>query len=175
MKSDRSLQALIPLLLLLAVLLPAAGWGISVPDSIILNKNGALYDQISFDHARHIRVTKECSDCHHHTTGTLVEDPNCIRCHRNSGPSQTVSCRGCHTPDPFSAKSLRDKDHAPKTYHLDKPGLKGAMHQSCVGCHTKSKKGPTTCTGCHPRSAAGDAFYNTGEYAPKPKAGKSGH
>lgn len=162
------------LMILLMVAIPGTGLGISVPDSITLNSNGKLYNEFSFNHARHIQVTKECSNCHHHTTGTLVEDPNCIRCHRNSGENKIITCRGCHSSEPFTAEGLKELSSNPSRYHRDKPGLKGAMHQACIGCHTKQKQGPAGCVDCHTRKKQGDAFYNSGNFTPKKKPG-NGH
>ena len=152
---------------------PADSRAKNMPDSIALDSLVQLYEKVNFDHAKHINDVKDCAECHHHTTGTLVEDPNCVRCHKNSGATQEVACRSCHSAQPFSAQTVRDKDDK-LAYHTDKPGLKGAYHQSCMGCHAKSG-GPTGCEDCHPRNKAGDAFYNAGEFAPKtPKNGK-GH
>lgn len=151
---------------------PGTGWGITVPDAVTLNSQSKLYEPFQFDHAKHIQLTKECSDCHHHTTGTLVQDPNCVRCHRNSSETKEVSCKGCHQTDSFSAAAMKLKD--PKAYHNDKPSLKAAMHQSCINCHEKIK-GPTGCQDCHKRTKAGNAYYNSGEFAPKNKPAKSGH
>lgn len=175
MPAHRFRPILALMILLMAALIPGTVMGISVPDSINLNANGKLYEPFNFNHARHIQMAKECSDCHHHTTGTLVEDPNCIRCHGNSGENKVVQCRGCHQADPFSAATLREKNSNRNVYHLDKPGLKGAMHQNCIGCHSKKAEGPTGCAECHKRKKAGYAFYNTGEFAPKGKPGKGGH
>lgn len=160
---------------LLLTMIPGLAQALSVPDTLPLNSQGALYESFQFDHAKHIILTKECSGCHHHTTGTLVEDPNCIRCHRNSGENKVVQCRGCHQADPFSAAALREKSSSQNNYHLDKPGLKGAMHRNCIGCHTKIASGPVGCTDCHKRKIAGNAFYNSGDFAPKGKPGKGGH
>jgi len=156
-------------------LTPGSALSLSVPDTLPLNSQGKLYESFQFDHARHIKLTRECSGCHHHTAGTLVEDPNCIRCHRNSGENKVVRCRGCHLADPFSAASLREKNSNPNMYHLDKPGLKGAMHQNCIGCHKKVAKAPIGCTECHKRKKAGDAFYSAGNFAPRGKPGKDEH
>lgn len=135
----------------------------SIPDSITLNQNGKLYKPFSFDHAKHINMIKECSDCHHHTTGTLVLDQNCVRCHKNSSPTATVSCKGCHSATPFSPEELAQKRADKLRYHQDKIGLKGAMHQNCMGCHKKQGAGPVGCQDCHPRSQAGNAFYSAGK------------
>ena len=157
---------------LLLVTAPCIIWGISVPDSITLNTQSKMYEPFSFNHTAHIQVMNECSYCHHHTTGTLDQDSNCIRCHRNSGETKVVACRGCHLPDPFSAAAIRAKD--PKAYHNDKPSLKAAMHRNCIDCHEKMK-GPIGCQDCHRRTKEGDALYNSGAYAPKAKPAKGGH
>lgn len=159
-------------IMLLAIIVPGTSWGVSVPDTITLNSQSKLFQPFSFNHAKHIQLTNECSDCHHHTTGTLVQDPNCVRCHRNSGETKEVSCKGCHRSDPFSAAAIKEND--PKIYHDDKPGLKAAMHRNCIGCHEKMM-GPTGCQDCHQRTKEGDAFYNSGSFAPKNKPAKGGH
>jgi len=138
----------------------------SVPDTITLNANGKLYQPFSFNHAKHIQSIKECADCHHHTTGTLVQDPNCVRCHRNSSATAVVACKGCHSSSPFSPETLAEKAANPQRIHLDKMGLKGAMHQGCIGCHAK-QSGPIGCQDCHPRTPAGNALYSAGIVAPK--------
>jgi hypothetical protein len=146
-----------------------------IPDSIPLDSMVQYYGKAVFNHAKHITLVKDCAVCHHHTTGTLVEDPNCVRCHENSGATTVVSCRGCHSAQPFSADTVREK--ADKSlYHTDKPGLKGAYHLSCMGCHAKND-GPTGCEDCHPRNKAGEALYNSGAFAPKAgkTAGNHGH
>lgn len=160
------------MVILLLAAVPGTSRGITVPDAVTLNTQNKLFEPFSFNHAKHIQLTKECSYCHHHTTGTLDQDSNCIRCHRNSSETKVVSCRGCHQTDPFSATALKEKD--PKTYHLDKPSLKAAMHRNCIGCHDKMK-GPTGCQDCHKRTKEGDVFYNSGAFAPKNKPAKVGH
>lgn len=145
----------------------------NTPDSIALDSLAQLYEKAVFNHAKHIMLVKDCAECHHHTTGTLVENPNCVRCHKNSGATTVVACRGCHSAQPFSAETVREK--VSKTvYHTDKPGLKGAYHQSCMGCHAKNG-GPTGCQDCHPRNKTGEAFYNAGEYAPIAKTNGKVH
>ncbi len=154
---------------------PSICRGKNIPDSIALDSLVQLYDKVTFDHAKHIALVKDCAECHHHTTGTLVEDSNCVRCHKNSNETKIVACKGCHAAQPFSAATLREKESNRKLYHQDKPGLKGAYHQNCMGCHAKSG-GPTGCKDCHPLKKVGEAFYNTGEFAPKAQGtGKHGH
>lgn len=144
--------------------------GTNMPDSIALDSLVQLYEKVYFDHAKHIRLIKDCAGCHHHTTGTQVNNANCVRCHRNSNETKTVACKGCHAAKPFSAEALREKSRNSNLYHLDKPGLTGAYHQSCLGCHARMG-GPTGCQDCHLRKEEGDALYNTGAYAPKQAQG----
>lgn len=159
-------------LIILAALVasPGLGQGAAMPDTITLDSLENLYDGVRFNHAGHIRLLKDCAGCHHHTTGTLVEDANCARCHRNSSETKVVACRGCHAPQPFSATALKEKRANPKLYHQDKPGLKGAYHLNCMGCHQKMG-GPTGCRDCHAMNKTGEALYNSGSFAPK-KSGK---
>ncbi|HJV35622.1 MAG TPA: cytochrome c3 family protein [Geomonas sp.] len=157
------------LVLSISASLPMTASCLSAPDVITLNQNGKLYKPFSFDHAKHIQIIKECSDCHHHTTGTLVTDPNCAKCHSNSSPTKVVSCKGCHSAKPFSPESLAAKSENKQRFHLDVMGIKGAMHENCLGCHEKKGAGPTGCQDCHPRTASGNAFYDAD------KKGKAGH
>ena len=163
------------LVLSLSASYPMAAFSVSAPDTITLNQNGKAFQPFTFNHAKHIELIKECSDCHHHTTGTLVLDPNCVRCHRNSSPTAVVSCKGCHSSAPFSPETLAEKREAKQRYHLDKMGLKGAMHQNCLGCHTKQGAGPVGCQDCHKRSPAGDLLYSSDKHAPPGAHGEKHH
>ncbi|ABQ27805.1 hypothetical protein Gura_3652 [Geotalea uraniireducens Rf4] len=163
------------ILMLALSAVPPVCQGMNMPDSITLDSLVQLYDKVKFDHAKHINLIKDCAVCHHHTTGTLVEDPNCVRCHKNSSETKIVACKGCHSAQTFSAETLREKRQGTKLYHQDKPGLKGAYHLNCMGCHTKMG-GPTGCLDCHKRNKAGDALYNSGKSAPKKAQGNAaGH
>lgn len=130
-----------------------------IPDSIELDSLVDLYDKVTFDHAMHARMVENCADCHHHTTGSAVADPDCARCHRNSEASKVVACRGCHDAKPFSAASMRQQGK--NAYHADRVGLKGAYHRGCTGCHERMG-GPTGCRDCHQRNKRGDAFFSAG-------------
>ena len=118
-------------------------------------------------------LVKDCAECHHHTTGTLVQDANCVRCHKNSGATASRGLQGL----PLRPAVLRRGPAGKETrhaYHMDKSGLKGAYHQNCMGCHSKMG-GPTGCQDCHARKKAGDAFYNAGANAPKQAQKKGKH
>jgi len=155
-------------------MVPADSRAQNMPDSVDLDSLVQLYEKVRFDHAKHIGLSKDCGVCHHHTTGMPTEDANCIRCHKNSAATAVVACKACHSAQPFSAETIKKNKSNIKNYHKDAPGLKGAYHQGCGGCHARDG-GPTGCQDCHPRKKSGDAFYHAGEYAPKtPKNGKSG-
>lgn len=103
-------------------------------------------------------LAEGCETCHHHTTGSPVAGSPCVACHGGKGKAATVSCKGCHLPEPFTSEALRAKEADITRYHLDKPGLKGAYHLGCLGCH-KEMGAPTGCRECHALSVEGEAFY----------------
>lgn len=162
------------ILALVMIIAPAVCRGNNIPDIITLDSLAQFYDKVDFNHALHINVLKDCAGCHHHTTGNLVESKNCVRCHKNSSETAVVACRGCHAAQPFSAVALNEKHQEKHLYHQDKPGLKGAYHQSCMGCHTKMGA-PTGCKDCHARNKNGEALFNAGSFAPQKASGKTAH
>ena len=77
-----------------------------------------IYEPVIFSHGMHTLVADDCATCHHH-----------------SEPGQTLACKECHGA-PFDPKNL------------NMPGLKGAYHLQCMGCH-KETGGPRGCIECH--------------------------
>ncbi len=134
------------------------------PETLTIDSLANLYEPVEFNHLMHVDYAS-CAECHHHTTGVKVADPNCIKCHANTPEGDDVTCSGCHEVDRFSMKYLAELDN-PVLYHIDKPGLKGAYHLNCIGCH-QTIDGPTGCTDCHAMTEAGEKRFNTGEYTPK--------
>ncbi len=68
-----------------------------------------------------------CAACHHHSTPSL-NPPKCASCHAK----------------PFQERTA------------NQPGLKGAFHLQCIGCHQEMQVPPkaTDCAGCHkPKNA----------------------
>lgn len=127
------------------------------PVSVELNVSGEYYGVVMFDHAMHEEVG-DCDACHHHATGGGTNDSNCIECHEDSPQAATVACRDCHVQQPFSATALQIKSDKTHQYHVDTPGLKGAFHRNCLGCH-EPQNGPVGCGDCHERTGRGDDFY----------------
>ncbi len=121
------------------------------PETITIDTLQHLYEPVLFDHAMHAE-NYTCSRCHHHTTGDGVEDARCGRCHTGSAGSANVSCRHCHPTRPQIAAS--QVENGIPLYHIDKPGMLGALHLKCVGCH-RLDGGPTGCRDCHGFTPAG--------------------
>lgn len=145
----------------LAVLLSLGSAGFSLaadkPMTVTLNSGGEYFEEVLFDHGMHEEVG-ECSDCHHHTTGGGTNDTICAECHADSPESEVVACRGCHVAQPFSADAVNQKAGIKHQYHVDTPGLKGAVHRNCLGCH-EEQDGPIGCQDCHGRTERGDKLY----------------
>jgi len=165
---------------LLGVAAIVAAWGFmphaglaSGPGTVQIDRLANLYGPVTFDHAMHADVAGNCAECHHHTLGGAPVRENCGRCHQANQPTKSVACRDCHAEDRFEASYLGKIETAKALYHAGRPGLKGAYHQKCLGCH-QSMGGPTGCEDCHPLTEKGEAFYNTGKYAPAPPAAKTG-
>jgi len=142
------------------------GWSFDpadAPETVTIDGLSELYEPVEFNHAQHIEMAA-CSDCHHHTVGTVSTRWNCIKCHNNPQESDSISCSDCHTKDRFGSSYLATLDD-PELFHKEKPGLKGAFHLNCIGCH-QDTGGPTGCEDCHIMNEAGRKRFNVGEYAP---------
>lgn len=88
------------------------------PDLIKLGQSGGLYEPVSFDHQSHADM------------GSMGD--GCSNCHHSSPTGHIAPCSECHL-QPAS---------------LGQPGLKGAYHRQCLGCH-KQWSGSTECANCH--------------------------
>ncbi len=162
------------LLLMLALMLPLNAYAMDAPDSVTIDVIAQYYEPAEFDHAMHTEVAEDCSTCHHHATGTGTTDPYCLRCHSDYEELDEVSCQGCHSEDTFSAEAI-NRQSQQDLFHSDMIGLKGAYHQSCLGCH-QEMDGPVGCEDCHAKNDEGEKLFYSGDYAPEPteNAG-SGH
>lgn len=137
----------------------ATNWEVEAPEQLVLDRLGKLYGPVHFDHQLHADYAA-CVECHHHTTGAPPSDPHCLNCHDGTQEFSDVSCSSCHAADPYAET---DRKSTPEVrYHLDIPGLKGAYHLSCLGCHQAVGAGPTECADCHQLTPEGEAFYRTG-------------
>jgi hypothetical protein len=97
------------------------------PDVVTLDDVEKLYEPVRFDHKAHSTMTRfqgGCTQCHHHTPEG-DEHPACRQCHAAEVPHD----------------------------HLERPGLKGAYHRQCLGCH-REWEGETSCEICHAKKGA---------------------
>ncbi|MDW7772808.1 MAG: cytochrome c3 family protein [Desulfobulbaceae bacterium] len=163
-----------------AVLLLMAGipvqWGYAQPDTVELGSLAQYYEPVQFDHVMHVDMLGDnsCAYCHHHTVGTQLVNETCMRCHENGGETDSASCRDCHPATRFSAEYLGEIENNIYLFHVDKPGLKGAFHQKCMGCHTEMDAA-IGCEDCHVRTDSGDKLYRSGTYAPVPAEAMARH
>lgn len=141
------------------------------PESVTIDSMSNLYGPVEFNHLMHTEYAS-CQECHHQTTGEIVADPNCARCHHSHDENDIVSCSECHEADRYNPTYLK-KLEDPELYHFDRPGLKGAYHLKCVSCH-EITSGPTGCQECHTMTEAGEKMFNTGAHAPAKRASSSG-
>lgn len=135
------------LLWLFLCALPAAGMSAEdAPESVTIDYLQDLYEEVNFDHLMH-SDTYDCNACHHNTSGTGSRCKNCKKCHASSTSFGDVSCSGCHQYKNIvpTATTETAKNNI---YHIDKPGLKGALHLQCLGCH-RIENGPVGCLECH--------------------------
>lgn len=72
----------------------------------------------------------------------MAKGEGCAVCHHHAPQgSEPTACRGCHE----AGDSHRD---------MRRPGLKGAYHRQCMGCHREWSH-ETDCTVCHVRAKGG--------------------
>ncbi|UCG62134.1 MAG: hypothetical protein JSV52_02280 [Candidatus Zixiibacteriota bacterium] len=92
------------------------------PEVAMLDELEELYGPVKFNHKLHAEMVgmgEGCSVCHHY-----------------SPPGRIPPCSECHGDEPSEPQTLR------------KPGLKGAFHRQCMGCHREWSH-DTKCIVCH--------------------------
>ena len=110
-----------------------------IPDSVTIGVLSDKYEPVRFPHRQvldklmeHVAESKIATYFHGH------EDVVCQGCHHHSPIGvQPPLCESCHG-EPFNEADLF------------KPGLLGAYHRQCLGCHqTMEIEEPQDCEGCH--------------------------
>jgi octaheme c-type cytochrome (tetrathionate reductase family) len=98
-----------------------------VLDSPVIRESGDLYGPVRFMHRRHALLVQDCTVCHHRIPREEGDDYGVPADPVAMAKDKTlpVACHKCHAR-PWPAKQLH------------KPGLKGAYHQMCLGCHRES-------------------------------------
>lgn len=127
--------------LVAALAVAAVAMAAEMPGKITIKDCVDTKTAVTFDHAAHVKVAKDCVTCHHTqkdltaANGTTLAIEKCSSCHNKPEKAETPSCSG---------KKMTDN-----SYHI-----------SCVPCHKEAKKAdaaskaPTTCVGCHPKAGA---------------------
>lgn len=122
------------------------------------------YGAVLFTHRRHdVNAGGNCAACHHRQS-TADGDRTGVEfyvVHRAMGTSIQGDCQSCHV-DLREKRIQKCSDcHrlADETDDRSRPGLLGAFHANCIGCHLgqpADKAAPTGCDDCHqPRQAGG--------------------
>lgn len=112
-----------------------------IPETV---KIGALSDKFEASEMPHRKIIKTllAATAGSKMAASFHTDPGtfCQGCHHNSPVSKTPpKCQSCHGKPFETAKG-------------DRPGLKAAYHQQCMGCHTAmklEKPKATACKECH--------------------------
>jgi hypothetical protein len=112
-----------------------------IPEEVIIKAMSKTYEPVKFPHRKVVQklianiADNQLARSFHRDKGTL-----CMGCHHNSPAAKNPPrCGSCHGK-PFEAKNM------------SKPGLMGAYHQQCLGCHDAMgivKPNNRDCTGCH--------------------------
>ncbi|MEE9529430.1 MAG: cytochrome c3 family protein [Syntrophobacteria bacterium] len=112
-----------------------------IPEKVIIKTLEERYEPVEFPHRKVFRaLVKKIEGDKLAAYFHLQEGTLCQRCHHNSpAAKKPPRCGTCHGK-PFDEKNLFQ------------PGLKGAYHRQCIGCHDKmgiEKPVSVDCTGCH--------------------------
>lgn len=115
-----------------------------IPDSVVISVLSKEYEPAVMPHRKivnklreHIESNRMATRFHGH------EDVVCQGCHHHGSVGEKPAlCENCHGR-PFDEKDTH------------KPGLYGAYHRQCLGCHqSMGLKDPSDCAGCHEKRKA---------------------
>lgn len=132
------------------------------PETIEIGSLQKLYGPVVFDHALHME-SYGCEQCHHRAQEEETDSTGtCRTCHGEEGQHSRLAngpkiaaCPICHVNDAGVEKNNPGTGH----YHTDTPGLLGAYHLQCLGCHAL-EGAITGCQDCHDFSREGlKRFY----------------
>jgi octaheme c-type cytochrome (tetrathionate reductase family) len=109
-------------------------------DHEITNENIDDYDPVRFMHKAHAaRLGGDCTVCHHRAQRGDGDRIGLVIHSADLAEIRPTSCILCH-----QVPNQAD--------HPYRPGLKGAYHRKCIGCHQEASTGaPIDCSTCHHR------------------------
>ncbi|MDX9973704.1 MAG: cytochrome c3 family protein [FCB group bacterium] len=99
------------------------------PDVFLIDKLSEIYVGVVFPHKLHAAMTEMVGGCE--------------TCHHRNPPGPILQCSQCHNGGSDPAD-------------LNMPGLKGAYHRQCLGCHREWTH-ETDCVVCHAKRIPGQA------------------
>ncbi|MFH2090937.1 MAG: sulfate respiration complex hexadecaheme cytochrome HmcA [Pseudomonadota bacterium] len=110
-----------------------------IPEIVTIRILSKEYEPVDFPHRKVVNALSDrikansLTQFFHHEKNTI-----CQGCHHNSPESiKPPQCRNCH--------NKQWEDNTPP-----KPGILGAYHQQCMGCHEQMNiQKPVGCTECH--------------------------
>lgn len=98
----------------------------AVPDNILINEIEREYQGVDFSHKLHADMTAMRNGCQ--------------ECHHLQKTEEISACKQCHPAEVTGEQ-------------LNQPGLKGAYHRQCLGCH-QEWSGETACEMCHAKKSS---------------------
>ncbi len=109
-----------------------------IPEKIVIDKLIKKYEAVEFPHRKIVNtIVKNMADNKLAEAFHRGNEAVCKGCHHNIPPSKKpTACYSCHTK-PFDGRDLH------------KPGIVGAYHIQCMGCHTSMKIEKLGCVDCH--------------------------
>jgi len=124
--------------------------------SRLLNTDANFYEPVRFTHLTHdVASGGNCQICHHRVSmgaddriGADLEE-----LHLEMDVHLGGSCVSCHDMETLTIQRCDSCHWLPnEADDPSRPGLKGAYHRQCIGCHeslTTTAYTPTDCAGCH--------------------------
>ena len=114
-----------------------------IPEKVVMKDYVDKYEQVEFPHRKIVLSLVE------RMNGSKQASQLAAYFHKDAG---TV-CQGCHHHSPESQKPPKCANCHGKPFdegNLMKPGILGAYHQQCMGCHAAMEiEKPKECVDCH--------------------------
>ncbi len=110
-----------------------------IPETVKIKQLSNLYEPVAFPHRKVVNaIADRISDNKLSGSFHASEATICQGCHHNSPASKKPpQCSSCHGASWDASQ-------------MSKPGILGAYHQQCMGCHKQMKiEKPMGCTECH--------------------------